>query len=148
MTVPPDRPLVEARLDSIREALGALEALRSITLEEYRADVVRRSSVERLICRLVETAGQINAHLSARLLGSAPADYHDSFLRAAETGALDGSFAAEIARSAGLRNRIVHEYEKVDHAVAHAAIPLALEQFRRYLSEILDFLGGAGRAPS
>lgn len=135
----PDRAIVDSRLESLREALAALEDLRDVTLEEYRADAVRRSAIERLLCRLVETAAGINAHLASRLLGEAPADYHDSFVKAAQIGALEASFGGEIARSAGLRNRIVHEYEKVDHAVVHAAIPIALEQYRRYLRQILDF---------
>lgn len=136
----PDPSLLEARLASLSEALDALERLRDITLDEYRSDVVRRSAVERLLCRLVEVASEANAHISARVLGKAPSDFHDSFLKAAEARMIEADLARELARSAGLRNRIVHEYEAVDHAVVHAAILDALDGFRRYVTEVLAYL--------
>ncbi|HYU59001.1 MAG TPA: HepT-like ribonuclease domain-containing protein [Actinomycetota bacterium] len=136
----PDRALVEARLASISETLRALESLAGMSLDDYRADVVRRSAVERLLARLVEVAAEINAHLAARTLGAAPADYRDSFLKMAEAGVLDARFAADVARSVGLRSRLVHEYEAVDHAVVHAAIPIAIEQYRRYAEAVTAYL--------
>lgn len=138
----PDRDLLESRLSSLLEALDALEELRTTTLDQYRSDVVRRSAIERLLCRLVEVAAEANAHVSATVLGRAPADYHDSFIKAAEAGLLDAPFATEIARSAGLRNRLVHEYETVDHAVVHGAVPVAIDQFRRYVEQVSVFLEG------
>ena len=39
---------------------------------------------------------------------------HASFTRLAELGVLDAEFARRIARAAGLRNRLVHEYEDID----------------------------------
>ncbi|MGI8672856.1 MAG: DUF86 domain-containing protein [Luteitalea sp.] len=40
---------------------------------------------------------------------------HASFVRLAELGIVDPAFAKRIARSAGLRNRLVHDYEGIDH---------------------------------
>lgn len=135
-----DREVVESRLASLLEALDVLATRTDVTLDRYLSDVFERSGIERLLCRLVDTAGEINGHIAASELGRAPTDYYDSFLKAAEAGALDQAFAREVAASTGVRNRIVHAYETVDHQVVHASIPKAVEEYRRYVTEITDFL--------
>jgi uncharacterized protein YutE (UPF0331/DUF86 family) len=74
------------------------------------------------------------------MLFKAPSDYHDSFLKAHEAGMLSAELARELARSAGLRNHIVHEYEEVDHAIVHSAIPKALSQFRMYVKQCVAYI--------
>ena len=147
MTEPPDREIIEARLESLRQTLDTLESLRGMTLDEYLGDAIRRSAAERLFCRLVEIAAEINSHIATRVLKSAPNDYYDSFVMASDAGALDRDFAASIAPSAGVRNRLVHEYGTVDHARVHTFIGKALELYRLYLREIVAFLDRAPGRP-
>lgn len=139
-----DRGVIEARLATLDEVLSHLEPLASTRLDEYRSDVVKRSAIERLLCRLVEAAAEINGHISARVLGRAPSDYYDSFLRAAEAGALEQSFASRIARSAGLRNRLVHQYDHVDHETVLDSLPVALDDYRCYVGDVLRFIDASG----
>jgi len=50
-------------------------------------------------------------------------------------------FAEEIAKSAGLRNALAHEYEKIDQTLVHKAINMALTQIPQYIQKVTDFLG-------
>jgi uncharacterized protein YutE (UPF0331/DUF86 family) len=55
-------------------------------------------------------------------------------------GVYDADFAQRIARSAGLRNILVHEYNDIDHRILHQAIPDALDQYHAYINAVRAFL--------
>ena len=44
------------------------------------------------------------------------------------------------AKSSGMRNRLVHQYEAIDNELVFKAIPIALSQFPLYLKQITDYL--------
>ena len=48
--------------------------------------------------------------------------------------------ADKLAPSAGLRNRLVHEYDMLDHAVVLKAVATGEEMFSKYVKEINDYL--------
>ena len=56
---------------------------------------------------------------------------------------LDPGFARHVARSAGLRNRLVHEYEEIDSARVFAALGEALVDIPRYLEAVNRHVSGA-----
>ncbi len=78
----------------------------------------------------------VNYHVITASGHPPPADYHASFVRLAELGILEPAFAKRIARSAGLRNRLVHDYEGIDHAKVFAALVDALDDVPLYLDRI------------
>ncbi len=56
----------------------------------------------------------INDHLLTESGHPPPTDYYASFLQLGTLGVLEATFAPRIAASAGLRNRIVHEYDELN----------------------------------
>jgi uncharacterized protein YutE (UPF0331/DUF86 family) len=49
-------------------------------------------------------------------------------------------FALALAKSTGLRNRLVHQYEAIDSTIVHSAIAEALAQYTEYCRHITIFL--------
>ena len=131
--------LVERKLEAMANYLDELRALRPSDLQEYRKDLPRRRAVERLLQLIVEVATDINTHLAAES-GEVPDDYFESFWSAARLGAIDAELARVLAPSAGLRNRLVHEYETLDDGQVFASIDMALGLFPTYIRQILAFL--------
>jgi uncharacterized protein YutE (UPF0331/DUF86 family) len=82
----------------------------------------------------------INAHLTVELTGTPPQDYYDSLIKTAQAGVLAVTFALSLAKSTGLRNRLVHQYEAVDHSIVHSAIAEASAQYTEYCRHITAFL--------
>ena len=68
--------------------------------------------------------------------------YRDSFLPAAECGLIDDALRDELVLSVGLRSVLVHEYLEVDLDQVRAAIPLALNGYRRYVRQAAAFVAG------
>ena len=57
-------------------------------------------------------------------------------------------FALSIAQSTGLRNRLVHQYEAIDHTIVHSAIAEAITQYTEYCRHIMTFLSVCSAAHS
>ena len=48
--------------------------------------------------------------------------------------------AEEIAPSAGLRNRLVHEYEEIDDQIVYQSIQKTLASYKKYIKIIENYL--------
>jgi len=137
---PVDREVVRRKLERIASNLRLLEPMKDLSLEAYRADVYRRKATERLLQEVVEAAVDVNLHLLTGTGRPAPDDLYSSFLALGEAGILDSSLAARLAPSAGLRNRLVHEYDRLEDALVLASVGGALELYPRYLAAVERFL--------
>ncbi|MDP2210658.1 MAG: DUF86 domain-containing protein [Candidatus Aquicultor sp.] len=136
--------LVRRKLVSLQGYLKELQQLSGVTFEEYKADFTKRRAVERLIQLLVETASDINAHVALEVTGNPPTDYYTSFMRAADIGLIARELADKLAPSAGLRNRIVHEYEAIKDEIVYESIGQAVDQYIEFVRQVEAFLEKSG----
>ena len=132
--------VIRKKLAVIQENLKALEPIRVMAEEEYLQDLYRRKATERLLQELIEAAIDINTHAIIESGNAAPDDYYQSFLKAGEIGVLPSGLAAKLAPSAGLRNRLVHEYDRINHAIILSAVGEALELYPQYILAVNNFL--------
>ena len=133
--------LVQQKLARISEYLRLLKPIAQLSFDEYCAQVYQRKAAERLLQTVIEAAIDINNHL---LVGSGfpPADsYHQSFFDLAlKVKAIELSLAEELAPSAGLRNRLVREYDQLDDAAVFGSIRRALTSYPRYVQAVQAYL--------
>jgi uncharacterized protein YutE (UPF0331/DUF86 family) len=122
------------------EYLGQLEEVNQYTMEIYLDNFFVKRTAERLIQLIVETATDINAHLIVSSGHKPPADYYISFIKLSESQILDQKFAEAIAPSAGLRNRLVHEYEEIDDEIVYNSIQKTIESYTNYIKKIEIYL--------
>lgn len=108
--------------------------------QRLRDDSIIAAAAERLISRVVDQAVDINNHLAATHLRRAPGEYRESFRLVAEADIVPGPLAEELMRSVAMRNVIVHGYLDLDLRLVAAAVPLAIGQYRRYVSAIATWL--------
>lgn len=132
--------VVIRRLAEMDRLLDDLIAVGPVTAGQLTADRLARHAVERILAALVDLAVAINSHISAAIGGQLPTDYRSSFGAAAAAGALPSELAGALAPSAGLRNAIIHAYLDVDLERIAAAIPLALRDYRSYVSAVAGWL--------
>jgi uncharacterized protein YutE (UPF0331/DUF86 family) len=141
---PIDAAIVRRKLGHIMTALDALRPLARLRADEYRARLYERKAAERLLQEAIEGALDINAHLIAELGREVPEDYYGGFIKLGDLGILTPDLARSLAPSAGLRNRLVHEYDTIDDAKVLGAIATTLELYPRYIQAIEAYLGKAG----
>ena len=133
---PFDTDIIRAKIAIILDDLKALEPIEQMSQDEYLRDLYKRKATERLLQELIEAAIDINTHIVVGSGYAPPDDYYQSFIRAGELGFLSPDLAEKLAPSAGLRNRLVHDYDRIDHAIILEAVSMAEELYPRYIQEI------------
>lgn len=91
---------------------------------------------ERLLERIIGRMIDINYHVVTERDGLPPKDLYESFTRLADLGVLTRELADDIAPAAGLRNRLAHEYNEIDHRKIYEAVGRTLNQVPRYLEAV------------
>lgn len=139
---PVDKEIIRRKLAIIVENLETLETIRNMTIYEYIEDVYRRKATERLLQELIEAAIDINTHIIVQTGNTAPDDYYESFIKAGKLKIISADLAEKLAPSAGLRNRLVHEYDLLEHSMVLEAVRMAEELYPEYVKEIEDYISG------
>ena len=133
---PIDAAVVRRKLGHIMSSLELLGPIRNMSLAEYRRRVWERKGVERVLQEAIEAALDVNAHLLSELGHDVPDDYFGGFVKLGQLDILSEELAAALAPSAGLRNRLVHEYDTLDDAKVLAAVGTLLDLYPRYIQAI------------
>ncbi|MGH7320240.1 MAG: type VII toxin-antitoxin system HepT family RNase toxin [Candidatus Rokuibacteriota bacterium] len=139
-----DAELVTRKMLLITRDVTALEPIARRDLGDYLASGTDEILVERYLERIIGRMIDINYHLLTEAGHPPPADYYQSFTELPRLGIVDLEFAIRIAACAGLRNRIVHEYNELDPRKVYEALQSALRDIPAYLQRINEYLGHAG----
>ncbi len=135
-----DRRIVEAKLSSIQTYYQELERVLTYSDQEIKSDILRLRALERIIQLIVDEITDINNHIIRYAQLRVPEDFQSGFLILAENNILPEQFAKRIAPVVGLRNRLVHRYEKVDVEMLLDMIRKSKGDFKGYVKHILEYL--------
>jgi len=140
---PVEKDIVRKKLAVIIDNLKALEPIKGMSMADYIEDIYKRKAAERLLQELIEAAIDINTHIIVQIGNPAPDDYYESFIKLGELKVLGAGLAEKLAPSAGLRNRLVHEYDLLEHSLVLNAVKMAEELYPEYVKEIESYLSRA-----
>ncbi|MDR4507315.1 MAG: DUF86 domain-containing protein [Candidatus Brocadiaceae bacterium] len=139
---PLEKEIIRRKLAVIIENLQALTPIKKMTQEQYVDDIYKRKATERLLQELIEAAIDINTHIITQTDNTVTDDYYESFVKMGECSIIPTDLANELAPSAGLRNRLVHEYDTIEHSIILEAVkkvdelyPLYIKAIDRYISQ-------------
>ena len=132
--------LIREKLDLIRKYYQDLEEILKHPLKEIRADFVKVYALERIFQLIVDEIIDINNHIIKNSNFEIPDDFQSTFLILSQNKVLPESFAKKIAPVVGLRNRLVHRYEKIDKNLFLKMLYKEKEDFKKYIKFIEKFL--------
>jgi len=135
-----DRELVTRKIMLVMRDLDALRPIAAQDRIAYLDNPIHEVAAERYLERMIGRMIDINYHLLTESGHPPPVDYHGSFSKLADLGVLDREFAARIAPCAGLRNRIVHEYDDLDPSKVFEALQSAVHDIPHYLAKVNEFI--------
>ena len=124
---PLEQAVLGHKLSHLDELLALLRAERATPLDSFLRDRRQQLLVERLLHLSVEAASDLLEHLLVQRFNIKPQTYADTFLQAGRNGLIPMDLAQGLVPAAGLRNRLVHDYEAIDPSRVYAAIPVALD---------------------
>jgi len=131
-----DPEFVTRKMVLITADLRSIEVLAGRPLEDYLASATDEVLVERYLERLIGRMIDINYHLVTEAGQPPPRDYFESFSQLARIGALPPGFTTRIAASAGLRNRLVREYDEIDPERVYQGLQAAVRDVPEYLRHV------------
>ncbi len=136
------KDFVNRKIKLIQEELGFLKKYKGYAFEEVAADFMKQAAVERIFQRIITRAIDINQHLIAENGKGLEKirSYKDTFLELSAMGVYPEEFAQEIALSAGFRNILVHDYDRVDTALVYNSIEKALAQYSLYCEYVFNYI--------
>ncbi|YAF93834.1 MAG: DUF86 domain-containing protein [Nodularia sp. CChRGM 3473] len=135
-----DPEIVLVRLRLITKYYNTLEKFRSISLDDFLADFHQQLIVERLLQLITQAAIDINEHILSRLNPGNCITNFEAFIELSKYEIITPELARQLAPSAGLRNRLVHEYDDIDPNQVFLAITFALQQYPMYIRQINSYL--------
>lgn len=133
---PLELAVIQRKLQHLQELIQLLRAESNTTLDTFLSDRRQQLLVERLLHLSVEAASDLLEHLLVQVSGRQPQTYADTFLQAGQEGLISPGLAQRLIPAAGLRNRLVHDYEAIDPRRVHAAIGTALADLEALALEL------------
>jgi uncharacterized protein YutE (UPF0331/DUF86 family) len=133
---PLEQAVLRRKLEHLRELLGLLHQEASSPLATFLADRRQQLLVERLLHLSVEAASDLLEHLLVQGFQFRPQTYAETFRLAGQTGLIGSDLAQRLLPAAGLRNRLVHDYEAIDPSRVHAAMATALVDLEQLADEL------------
>src|SRR4030042_3836598 len=131
-----DKKFVEKKLSYIQAYYQELENVLGYSDQEIKGDTLRLRALERIIQLIVDEIIDINNHIIRYAQLRVPEDFQTVFLILAENKILPEGFARKIAPVIGVRNRLVHRYEKVDVDILLDMIRKSKDDFKQYVKHI------------
>jgi uncharacterized protein YutE (UPF0331/DUF86 family) len=137
---PIEEEIIRKKIAVMIENLKALEPIMNMTPEEYIEALYKRKATERLLQELIEAAIDVNTYLIVQTGNTIPDDYYESFIRVGELKIISLALAEKLAPSADLRNRLVHEYDRLEHSIVLDAVRIAENLYPQYVKQIEDYI--------
>ncbi|MCR4292597.1 MAG: DUF86 domain-containing protein [Candidatus Kuenenia sp.] len=135
--LPDDKEIFIGKLNYLKNYYGELKSFDSLSFGEYSQDKIKRRAIERILQLIVEVACDINSFILSKS-GTAAESYYDSFVKMGETGILEKDVASQLARTTGLRNRIIHEYGEYKDEIVFKNIAIFIESYGRYMKVLVN----------
>ena len=137
-----DKNFITRKIKLIQEEIAKVEELSNYTFEEIKNDFLKRYSVERALEKIIMRAIDINQHIIAEnAVGyETIRGYEDTFYILTKLNVYPEVFSKQIAPSAGLRNRLVHEYNDTKDEIIYNSVADAITQYTEYCNYILKYI--------
>jgi len=138
--MPIDRKLINRKITLINEDLKSLKTLSNLSLKIYLSKADYEALAERYLERIIGRMIDINYHILSEKENKIPTDFYSSFIELGRKKYLSPRLADIMANSAGLRNRLAHEYDEIDAKKVFKAMGNCLKDVPKYLKSIVKSL--------
>src|SRR3989338_2216902 len=110
--MPIDKKLINRKITLINNDLKSLKALSKLSLKTYLSKAEYEAMAERYLERVIGRMIDINYHVLSEKENEIPTNFYNSFISLGKKKYLPPKLAKVMANSAGLRNRLAHEYDE------------------------------------
>ena len=109
-----NRSIIFRKVSSIEEHLRRVKELPSISLDEFRKDTSAQDILLFNLTQAIQNCIDIAAHIVSDEGWGVPGTQSDMFEILAEKSVISEELAERLIAMVGFRNRVIHEYEKLN----------------------------------
>ncbi|MEK7170384.1 MAG: DUF86 domain-containing protein [Patescibacteria group bacterium] len=140
-----DKTFLQRKLDSLSTYVDKLERLATRTdIAAIKKGDVTLDAIERNFQLAVDQMVDINTHIIKSGNFGTVDDLQSTFVMLGDFEVLEKSFAKRIAPIVGVRNMLVHRYEKLDTDIFLTNLVNNFSDFKTYLIQINEYLRKIG----
>lgn len=134
-----DRSVIRTKVGTIQVRLRELKIRRGVTA----AQLARDKAVQAIILHNYQVAIQACCDLASHIVADQelgiPGTSADLFEILGQAQIMPVSFAEKFKKHVGLRNLIVHAYDKLDYQAIAATLPQRIRDISRFLKIIVSY---------
>lgn len=127
-----DKPLIQRKLERIETYLKQIRLKKDPGLDLFERDKDLQSIILFNLIQSIQACIDIGSHIISDNEWEKPNTQADIFERLAEHKVITKQMARKMIQMVGFRNRIVHEYEKIDFKIVHGV-------WRKHIKDIEQF---------
>lgn len=135
-----DKKLIHRKINLIAKDLQNLKPISLLSEKEYFKKPEYETLTERYLEKIITRIIDINYHLIVESGNPPPKDYFSSFTELGKMKTLPYNFSQKLAQYAGLRNRLVHEYNSLDEKKVYRASKSIIKDLPQYFRHIEEFI--------
>lgn len=133
--------VVRTKLVAMQSYVEELRSYLDADLAAFEQERWRQRAVERVCQVIIECAIDANALLISSSGGAPPASAREGFRSAHELGVIDDEVLRRFEVTyVGFRNRVVHDYERLDNAIVFRTAQRLSQDALRYIGCLTLFL--------
>ena len=126
---------IKDKVEEIEGLLSELNEIRVDSIEEYLDDVKTRAACERYFEKIVEAIMDLSFFVIREKELKMPEEDEGALKILAGAGIIDENLYSRLSNAKGMRNFIIHQYEKIDDELVFEALSGELE---KDVTEFLD----------
>ncbi len=115
-----DKALVLRKIERIEIYLKQIRQKKDSGIEKFKKDKDLQSIVLFNLMQSIQASIDIGAHIISDSGWEVPGSQADIFEILADRKVIDKPLSKKMIQMVGFRNRIIHEYEKIDLKIVHA----------------------------
>jgi len=136
-----DHDLILAKAGSIRRNLKRISEKGGIDLETFLADIDCQEIVSFNLHLSIENCTDLAAHIISEEGLGVPGSASEMFYLLEENGYISPQLTEKMIKAVGLRNLIVHEYDKIDLKRLFEIIRKDTKDINEFIASIFKKLG-------
>jgi len=134
-----DKTFIDEKIRRTRSYLEEIKPLLKFSVKEILNDFTKLRTLERNFQLIVDEIIDINQHFIKELNLEISDDLEGTFHILGENKILPEDFVMKVAPVVGLRNRLVHRYDKLDPKIFIESFQKDYSDFEQYLKFISDY---------
>lgn len=140
-----EKNLVVAKLSKLREYIGFLKELQTVSREDVINDFKIRGAVERYLQVSIECMIDVGNEIISSLQLQRPERYRDIPYILANAGVIPKDYAETMASMVGFRNLLVHDYASINLDLVYEFLQTKLSDLNAFIKHIAKWLEGKAR---